>query len=124
MLTSRNQAVLDSKGSNAYLVRVMTEASLAPDNPPADKSAPAKDPRLAEAKARAVEIAGGVPKLAAALGITPKAIYQWPYIPADRVGQIGNLTALPPHALRPDIFTPPAEPAAGAQPEAQVGSDA
>lgn len=61
---------------------------------------------LLAAKDAAVEKAGGVPALAARLGITPKAIYQWPYVPAERVGMVAALTGLAPHELRPDVFPP------------------
>ena len=62
------------------------------------------------AKDAAVSKAGGAPALAARLGITPKAIYQWPHIPAERVGAIAELTGIPPHELRPDVFPAPLGP--------------
>jgi hypothetical protein len=74
-----------------------------------DASPPASDPAvLRAAKDAAIErVDGGVPALAARLGITPKAIYQWPYVPAERVGAVSKLTGLPAHALRPDLFDAP-----------------
>ncbi|MBN9497834.1 MAG: helix-turn-helix domain-containing protein [Alphaproteobacteria bacterium] len=76
-----------------------------PETTPATK----RDPRLIEAKRRAVAAAGGAHKAAAALGVKPQAVYQWSYVPAERVGQMAQLTNIPPHELRPDIFPPPAK---------------
>jgi DNA-binding transcriptional regulator YdaS (Cro superfamily) len=63
--------------------------------------------RLVAAKYRAIEIVGGVPRLAERLGVKRQAIYQWSCIPAGRVGQVGSMTGLAAHELRPDIFPPP-----------------
>ncbi len=70
---------------------------------------PAPQPDLVAAKHRAIEIAGGVPRLAERLGVKRQAIYQWPYIPAERVGQVGSMTGLAAHELRPDLFPPPVD---------------
>jgi DNA-binding transcriptional regulator YdaS (Cro superfamily) len=75
-------------------------------------SNPDPQAQLIAAKQRVIAIAGGVPRLAERLGVKRQAIYQWPYIPADRVGQVGSITGLAAHELRPDLF--PAPPAAGA----------
>lgn len=65
---------------------------------------------LRAAKEAAVTKAGGAAALASRLGITPKAIYQWPYVPAERVGSVSALTGIPPHELRPDVFPAPLGP--------------
>ena len=64
---------------------------------------------LRAAKDAAVTKAGGAAALALRLGITPKAIYQWPYVPAERVGSVSALTGIPAHELRPDVFPAPLE---------------
>lgn len=57
-----------------------------------------------EAKDRVVAAAGGPTPLAARLGITQHAIYQWDRIPAHRVGQLMELTGMKAHEIRPDLF--------------------
>ncbi len=67
----------------------------------------------------ASEAAGGVTKLAAALGIAPQAISQWKKIPAGRVLQIEEATEgrVRRQDLRPDLYpettSEPTEPARG-----------
>lgn len=51
---------------------------------------------------------GGTAALAKAIGITSQAISQWPKIPAERVPQVSDVTGLPPHLLRPDLYRRPA----------------
>lgn len=53
---------------------------------------------------RAAESVGGVRLLAAKLGITPQAIYQWTEVPLDRVGEIERISGIPRSQLRPDTF--------------------
>lgn len=55
-------------------------------------------------KARVLEESGGATSLAAALGITRHAVYQWDRVPACRIGQVARLTGLKPEEIRPDIF--------------------
>ena len=42
--------------------------------------------------------------LAAELGITSQAIYQWEKTPANRVLEVEKFTGISRHILRPDIF--------------------
>lgn len=59
-------------------------------------------------KERAVEAAGGVTRLAEALGIGRSAVSQWPRVPVERVLAVEAATGVPRHELRPDIYPPPA----------------
>jgi DNA-binding transcriptional regulator YdaS (Cro superfamily) len=58
---------------------------------------------------RAAEAVGGLPALAAKLGITRQAIYQWDELPMSRLKQIAEVSGLPAHELRPDLFPAPSE---------------
>lgn len=58
-------------------------------------------------KDRAVEAAGGVTRLSEALGVTRSAVSQWPRVPAERVLRVEEVTKIPRHELRPDIYPPP-----------------
>lgn len=49
------------------------------------------------------------PELADKLGITLQAVTQWKRIPPKRCHEISDLTGIPPHELRPDIFRRPME---------------
>ncbi len=62
------------------------------------------DKRFEKIKARVLEAAGGVGPLASDLGVTRHAIYQWRKVPASRVGQVMELTGMPAHKIRPDLF--------------------
>lgn len=57
-----------------------------------------------EALTRAIEVAGGLGKLATALGITAQAVSQWEQAPPLRCRQIEELTGVSRHELRPDVF--------------------
>lgn len=57
-----------------------------------------------------IEAAGGITKLAGALGIRHTAIYSWNRVPAERVLKVEEVTGISRHALRPDVY--------GEQPEA------
>jgi DNA-binding transcriptional regulator YdaS (Cro superfamily) len=57
--------------------------------------------------AKAIRLAGGPTKLAAALGIKQPAVSQWDQVPAERVGKVSAITGIPPHELRPDLFPRP-----------------
>ena len=61
---------------------------------------------------RAIEAAGGVRPLAAALGITAEAIYVWKQCPVMRVLDVERISGIPRHELRPDVYPPPSEVAA------------
>jgi DNA-binding transcriptional regulator YdaS (Cro superfamily) len=52
---------------------------------------------------RAIKKAGGVRALAAALGITPASVCEWPYIPIDRLVAVERLTGIDRAKLRPDL---------------------
>lgn len=52
-------------------------------------------------------------KVAGHLGITPQAISQWERVPVMHVLKIEQLTGVPRHELRPDIYPPPHSPAGG-----------
>jgi len=55
-------------------------------------------------KRKVLEAAGGPVPLAAHLGITRHAIYQWDRVPAERLGQVMEVTGLEAHEIRPDLF--------------------
>lgn len=56
---------------------------------------------------RVLEVAGGPAALARALNIVPSAVTQWRKIPPNRVPQISEITGIPRHELRPDLWEPP-----------------
>jgi DNA-binding transcriptional regulator YdaS (Cro superfamily) len=58
-------------------------------------------------KDRAVEAAGGVTKLANAIGVTRSAVSQWDVVPMDRVFEVARVTGVPAHELRPDVIPAP-----------------
>lgn len=45
-----------------------------------------------------------IAELARGLGITRGAVSQWKRVPAERVGQVSQLTGISPNILRPDLF--------------------
>lgn len=47
---------------------------------------------------------GGVEALAAYLGVSRQAIYQWKRVPAERVLRVERVTGVSRYDLRPDIF--------------------
>lgn len=55
-------------------------------------------------KAKVLKAAGGPVPLAAHLGITRHAIYQWDRVPAERLGAVMEFTGLQAHEIRPDLF--------------------
>jgi DNA-binding transcriptional regulator YdaS (Cro superfamily) len=73
-------------------------------------SRPMSDPK--EALDRALKAAGGQSKLAAALDISAQAISQWDEVPPLRVLAVEQVSGVPRHELRPDLYPPPAEAAA------------
>jgi DNA-binding transcriptional regulator YdaS (Cro superfamily) len=52
----------------------------------------------------AAEKAGGVTKLAQALGIKHNAFYSWKKVPAERVLEIERITGISRHSLREDLY--------------------
>lgn len=58
---------------------------------------------------RAVRGAGGVTKLARALGISHQAVLKWRRLPAERVLEVERLSGVSRHELRPDIYPRAAE---------------
>lgn len=56
---------------------------------------------------RVIDAAGGVPGLAAALGISVPSIYSWKRVPAERVAAVERLTGIPRHEIRPTLYEPP-----------------
>jgi DNA-binding transcriptional regulator YdaS (Cro superfamily) len=50
------------------------------------------------------EKAGGLGKLAAALGIRHQAFYSWRKVPAERVLSFERATGIPRHVIRPDLY--------------------
>ena len=64
---------------------------------------------------RALEAAGGVNALARALGISSASVADWRRLPASRAKAVAELTGIPPHRLRPDLFDPPQPAPAPAQ---------
>lgn len=60
-----------------------------------------------QACSRAVEIAGGPTALARRLHITPQAVSLWGRVPIERVNAVSEITGIPAHDLRPDIFPAP-----------------
>lgn len=60
---------------------------------------------------RAIKKAGGGAALARALKdkITRHAIYQWSRVPAEHVSAVEQITGIPRHELRPDLYPPERE---------------
>ena len=56
---------------------------------------------------KAAEKAGGVVKLASALGIRHPSFHSWERVPAERVLEISKFSGVPPHEIRPDIYPAP-----------------
>jgi DNA-binding transcriptional regulator YdaS (Cro superfamily) len=52
----------------------------------------------------AVEAAGGVPQLAAALGLNRTGVWRWKRVPVERAAEIEKLYGVPRAVLRPDIW--------------------
>ncbi|MDZ7711734.1 MAG: Cro/CI family transcriptional regulator [Rhodovibrio sp.] len=53
---------------------------------------------------KAIQRAGGVSALARQLGITRQAIYAWSRIPVEHVFTIEQMSGVPRHTLRPDVY--------------------
>ncbi len=55
----------------------------------------------------AIERAGGVAAFAKALGITHPSVLGWASVPPRRARAVAELTGIPLHELRPDLWEPP-----------------
>lgn len=55
----------------------------------------------------AIEAAGNASQLAAKLGVSAQAVWQWQRVPARHVIAIERLTLIPREQLRPDLFLAP-----------------
>lgn len=55
---------------------------------------------------KAIEVAGGVTRLAEKLAASPQVVANWKKrgVPAKRVLDVESATGIPRHELRPDIF--------------------
>ena len=62
-----------------------------------------------EALTRAIEAAGGLAGLAKPLGISIQAISQWDEVPPLRVLAVEQISGVPRHELRPDLYPEPAD---------------
>jgi DNA-binding transcriptional regulator YdaS (Cro superfamily) len=56
---------------------------------------------------KAIAQAGGVRSLARKLDISASAVSQWERVPVMRVLEVEEITAIPRHELRPDIYPDP-----------------
>lgn len=63
----------------------------------------------------AIEKAGGGAAVGRALGLTRQAIYQWTEIPPQHVLKLEEISGVPRHELRPDLY--PKDREAIAEPE-------
>lgn len=50
---------------------------------------------------------GMVAKVAKHIGVTYQAVAQWRRVPATRVLKVAEVTGIPPHELRPDLYPAP-----------------
>lgn len=60
--------------------------------------------RVKNAANRAKKAAGGPSALARALNISRSAVSQWDRVPVERVAEVADITGIPKHKIRPDIF--------------------
>lgn len=71
------------------------------------------DDKLRAGLAAAVDSCGNVPELSRRINavserpLTSEAVYQWKYVPLDRVSDVASATGVPKHVLRPDQHDPP-----------------
>ena len=56
---------------------------------------------------RALKAAGGPSELARKLGISSQAVSQWERIPGERTLAVEDITGIPAHELRPDLYRAP-----------------
>lgn len=57
----------------------------------------------------AIAKAGGPSAVGRALGVSPQAVSQWSRVPPNRVIALENLSGVPRHRIRPDIYPAPSE---------------
>lgn len=64
-----------------------------------------------DAACRAMDAIGGGGPLARALGMTRQRVHYWRKrgIPADQVLRVSEITGVPPHELRPDLYPHPSQ---------------
>lgn len=62
-----------------------------------------------EALDRAIKAAGGLAGIASPLGITVQAVSQWDEVPPLRVLAVEQVSGVPRHELRPDLYPEPTE---------------
>jgi DNA-binding transcriptional regulator YdaS (Cro superfamily) len=62
-----------------------------------------------EALTRAIKMAGGYRALARAAGVSHQSVMKWKRVPPGRVLAVEELTGIPRHVLRPDIYPPSKE---------------
>ena len=53
---------------------------------------------------KAIVAAGGLSVVGRALGITPQAVYAWEICPRDHCQKLSELSGVPLHILRPDLY--------------------
>lgn len=53
---------------------------------------------------KAVEKAGGGATLARKLGLKRQAVYQWKLVPSKHVLKVEEISGIPRHKLRPDLY--------------------
>lgn len=63
----------------------------------------------ASALGRAIESVGGQAEFARLLGVTPQAVSQWRLVPPLRVLRVEEVSGVPRHELRPDLYPLEAE---------------
>ena len=54
------------------------------------------------------EAAGGIAALADKIGVDRTTPYTWRQVPPHHVRRISQVTGIPKHELRPDLYEPPA----------------
>lgn len=55
----------------------------------------------------AIEAVGGPSRLADGIGLVPSAVTNWRRVPAERARAISDLSGVPLHRLRPDLWDAP-----------------
>lgn len=65
------------------------------------------DRKLRKAVVTAGEGAGSYSRIAAALGLTRQTVAAWQRVPAEHVITVEEVSGIPRHELRPDIYPPP-----------------
>ena len=58
---------------------------------------------------RAIDKAGGPTKISPEIGTSPQNISMWKRIPTKWCDKISQMSGIPMHELRPDVFTNPEE---------------